>query len=120
MGAVMIAKCSNPSCAASFRYFKEGRLFCLGSDPALRSKSNRVEYFWLCHRCSSTLTLRLREDGTVVTALLPEPIYYVADGVALTSADREKGLLPRSVSSFSPEHLGGHVRTRLKRANHAR
>ncbi len=57
---------NNPSCSVSF--LEDGRLFRLESDPAFRSKSNRVEYFWLCHHCSSTMALHLREDGTLVTA----------------------------------------------------
>jgi hypothetical protein len=95
----MVAECSNPSCSASFLYLKEGRLFRLERDPTLGSKSNRVEYFWLCPGCSSTMTLRLSEDGTVVTVLIPEPFRGVPEGVALTSVDREKGLLLPSVSS---------------------
>jgi hypothetical protein len=81
----MLVKCTNPSCSASFRYLRDGRLFRLELDPTLcSSKSNRVEYFWLCHRCSSEMTLRLREDGTVVTVLLPEPIRGVPDGVSFS------------------------------------
>jgi hypothetical protein len=111
----MLTECSNPSCGAPFRYLKDGRLFRLESDPTLwSSKSNRVEYFWLCDRCSSEMTLRLREDGTVVTVLLPEPIRGVPHGVALTWADRKTGLLLRSVSSPLPEHVWGRTRTRLK------
>lgn len=109
-----LAKCTNDSCSASFRYLEDGRLFRLESDPALRSKSNRVEYFWLCYRCSSTMTLHLSEDGSVIPVLLPEPIRGVPDGVALTSANRERGLLLRGVSSCLPEHFGGRVKTRLK------
>ena len=66
------------------------------------------------------MTLHLREDGAVVTVLLPEAICGVPDGVALTSADRKKGLLLRTVSSTLPEHLGGRARTRLKEGHHAR
>ena len=111
----MLVKFTTPSCSDSFRYLKDGRLFRLESDPTLSSsKSNRVEYFWLCHRCSSKMTLRLIEDGTVVTVLLPEPIRSVPDGVALSWADRKNGLLLRGVSSASPEHVSGRTRTRLK------
>ena len=60
------------------------------------------------------MTLRLGEDGTVLTVLLPELIRGVPDGVALSWADRKTGLLLRSVSSPSPEHAGGRIRTRLK------
>jgi hypothetical protein len=102
----MLGKCTNPSCSASFRYLRDGRLFRLERDPTLwSSKSNRVEYFWLCHRCSSEMTVRLREDGTVVRVLLPEPIRGVPNGVALSWADRKTGLLLRSVGSASQEHV---------------
>jgi hypothetical protein len=96
---VMVAKCSYPSCSASFLYFKEGRLFRLERNQMLGSKSNRVEYLWLCPGCSSTMTLRPSEDGTVVTVLIPEPFRGVPEGVVLTSVDRKKGLLLRTVSS---------------------
>jgi len=110
----MLAKCANGSCSASFRRLAEGRLFRLETDPALgSSKSDRVEYFWLCPLCSSTLTLRLREDGTVGAVLLPEAIRR-ADRVALASAHRQEGLSLCSVSFPLPEHLGGSARTRLK------
>jgi len=53
----MLVKCTNPSCSASFRYLRDGRLFRLEREPTLRSsKTNRVEYFWLCH------PLRVRDD----------------------------------------------------------
>src|ERR1017187_776441 len=104
----MVAKCSNPSCSASFRSLKEGRLFRLENDPTFRSCNvSTPEYFWLCHSCASTMTLRLKEGGTVVTVLLPEAIRGVPDGVALTSTDRRKGLLLRTVSLTLPAHLGG-------------
>jgi hypothetical protein len=111
----MLVKCTNPSCSASFRYLRDGRLFRLERDPTLwSSKSNRVEYFWLCHPCSSEMTLRLKEDGTVATVLLPEPIRGVPNGVTLSWADRKTGLLLRSVSSPTPEHVRGRIRTRLR------
>jgi|ERR1035438_637430 hypothetical protein len=79
----MVAKCRNLSCSASFLYLEDGRLFRLESDPALRSSQSRpVEYFWLCQRCASMMTLRLTEDGKVITAPLPESI---RDGAALMS-----------------------------------
>jgi len=65
------------------------------------------------------MTLRLKEDGTVVTVLLAAVIRGVPDGVALTSTDRKKGLLLRTVSSTLPAHLDGPVRTGLKDGYHA-
>jgi hypothetical protein len=79
------------------------------SDPVVhRRDPNCMEYFWLCDRCSCTLTLRLREDGTVVTVEMPEPIRGVLDSVALAlmSVDRKKGLVLRRVRFPLPEKPG--------------
>ncbi len=101
----MLAKCSNPSCFAPFRYLQEGRLFRLESDPALRTGNcSHVEYFWLCDRCSSTMTLRLGERETVVAVPVPEPIRGVPDDAALISSDRKRGLLLRNVRFPLSEH----------------
>jgi hypothetical protein len=100
----MVAKCSNPSCSAPFRYLKDGTLFRLESNPTLPpSKSDRVEYFWLCNRCSATMTLGLRKDKTVVTVLRPQPILGVPERIALTPADRDRGLWLRNVTSLLPK-----------------
>jgi hypothetical protein len=61
----------------------------------------------------------LREEGTVATVLLPEPMRGIPDGVALSWVDRETGLLLRSVSSPLPERLRGRIRTQLKDGRHA-
>ena len=108
----MLAKCSNPSCLAPFRYLDKGKLFRLESDPARSaSTSNRAEYFWLCDGCSSEMTLRLGEDEAVAAVRIPEPIRGVPAGVALISADRKRGLLLRSVSSPLREDLREGVKT---------
>jgi hypothetical protein len=62
----MISKCANPSCAARFLYLHEGKLFriqrdtpgegLLGMDPA-QKHMNKVEFFWLCPRCATSMTL---------------------------------------------------------------
>jgi hypothetical protein len=97
----MIDQYSCPSCSAPFRYLRDGGLFRLENDPASgSSKSNRVEYFWLCPACSLTMTLRLRADRTVTAVRLPKPIRDLPDGDAVISADRERGLLLCSV--FTP------------------
>jgi hypothetical protein len=100
----MLAKCSNPVCDAPFRYLGDGKLFRLETDPTLRIReSRRWEYFWLCSRCSSTMTLRLEDDETVAAVLLPEPMRDVSDD-AFILVDRKRGLLLRSVSSAVSEH----------------
>jgi hypothetical protein len=94
----MLANCSNPPCSASFRHLQDGKLFCLERDRAFRGrKYDRAEYFWLCHPCSTTMTLRLGKDETVVAVLLPELFRNAPDSIDLSLADRKKGLLLRSV-----------------------
>ena len=62
-GLEMLGKCTNPSCSASFRSLKEGRLFRLENNPTLRSCNvTTAEYFWLCS--CSTMTLHLSDDGS--------------------------------------------------------
>lgn len=88
----MLSKCSNPTCSTPFRYLHEGRLFLLECDSEhSASTSLRGEYFWLCERCSSVMTLRLGEDETVVAVPIPEPICSVPEGVALISVNRKRG-----------------------------
>lgn len=67
--AAMISKCANPLCDARFLYLHEGKLFrferecqdagevLLGIDPKLLKPSSRVEFFWLCGKCSAWMTL---------------------------------------------------------------
>jgi hypothetical protein len=112
----MVAKCSNPSCSTSFQYLQEGRLFRLESDPA--AKFIRVEYFWLCQKCSCAMTLRLGEDGTVIAVPLPEPVFGVPDDIAPSSTDRGRGLLLRCMGRLIPD-LGAAARTLSKGGHNA-
>jgi hypothetical protein len=94
----MLAKCCNPSCDAVFRYLYDGRVFVLENDPAVEPEiSRRPEYFWLCQRCSSKMTLRLGEDTPVVEMLLLHEIQERSDSVVRDSPDRKAGLTLRNV-----------------------
>lgn len=94
----MLAKCTNPSCSASFRHLAEGRLFQLETDPTLESsKTKATEYFWLCDHCSAGMTLRVTEDGKVMATGLREALRN-GPQVAFVSVNHENGLLLRSVS----------------------
>src|SRR5208282_2618771 len=69
MGAVMVAKGRNSSGCSSFRPLK-GRLFRLENDLTFRSSHvTTAERFWLSHCCSSTMTLHLAGDGSVIPAV---------------------------------------------------
>jgi len=60
------------------------------------------------------MTLRLQEDGTVVTALLPDPALGVVDGLILAATDRQRGLWLRSVISILPDRFKGLFEKQLK------
>ena len=65
----MISKCANPDCSARFLYLHDGKLFrfereamnseevLVGFDPAVLKPSSRGDFFWLCAKCSTTMTL---------------------------------------------------------------
>ena len=75
----MVSKCANPECSASFRYFHTGKLFrietsggqdrrrAMGRDDELIKPLRRLEFFWLCERCASRMTLVYdKESGVII------------------------------------------------------
>jgi hypothetical protein len=76
----MVSKCANPNCSTPFHYFREGKIFQVEVDgsggarptgPQLVTtsrKAPRLEHFWLCGPCSSTMTLVLDRSKGVTTA----------------------------------------------------
>ncbi len=102
----MLDKCSNPSCSASFRFLQDGKLFRLERDPRGNnattdsSRSRRVEYYWLCEPCASTMTLRLGDDDCVEAVALPPALQYSPASLGLFLSDRKHGLLLHSVNSW--------------------
>jgi hypothetical protein len=68
----VLAKCANPSCAASFRYLQEGTLFRFESEPVEGVPgAKETEYFWLCPNCAEKMILRL--DASSKIRLVPQP-----------------------------------------------
>jgi hypothetical protein len=70
----MVSKCANPSCSAPFRFLHEGRVFRVESHPESAAEDNlsakkaarRLEFFWLCERCASLMTLAVEKGGVTV------------------------------------------------------
>lgn len=74
----MVSKCANPDCAAPFRYFHQGKLFrletqagpdrrrAMGDDEGAQKRLRRLEFYWLCEKCSSNMTL-VSEKGIGVS-----------------------------------------------------
>jgi len=90
----MLPKCCNPLCTNSFRSLADGKLFRLENDATLRPSTPTKEYFWLCPSCSPTMTLRISNDGEVITVRMSEQVHLEGD-----LANRKEGLLLSDVSS---------------------
>jgi hypothetical protein len=72
----MLSKCANPDCSMPFHYLREGKLFQIDHSPngpqlvSGKRPTRRIEYFWLCGECASSMSLAVRGDS-VVTVPLP-------------------------------------------------
>jgi hypothetical protein len=80
--ASMLSKCANPACTTPFHYLRDGKLFQIDTSlscplrvgPQLVAEPRqpqRVEFFWLCAECSSTMTLAFQRGKGVVMVPLP-------------------------------------------------
>lgn len=80
----MLSKCANPSCSTPFRYLREGRLYRIdvanagevhSHGPFLvngRKGPEKIEHFWLCAECATSLTLSFEKDrGVTVVPRAP-------------------------------------------------
>jgi len=115
VGLVMLAKCTNPSCSAEFRYLHEGTLFRLVLDSAVRPPEVKAtEYFWLCGGCSATLTLRLGEDGTVIAVPLPHSVGGDSEEKAFVAGDRKNGWMLHKTGLLLSGQFGYRVGVRLR------
>jgi hypothetical protein len=81
----MVSKCANPGCSNPFRYMHEGKLFRMEAEiqpagssslpyrPNGKKSVRRMEFFWLCDNCASTMTLIYEKGvGVRVRPLAPE------------------------------------------------
>jgi hypothetical protein len=58
----MLSKCANPDCTSTLHYLREGKVFKVESEAGIflldgTKPARKVEHFWLCGNCSSTMTL---------------------------------------------------------------
>ncbi len=74
----MLNKCANPDCPEQFRSLRQGRLFVMDTAPqpilemtvAVRRKPERLEYFWLCHRCCKSQRIIADANHRIIVALI--------------------------------------------------
>ena len=83
----MLSKCLNPTCLATFRYLRDGRVFHLEVPaPGQNGTMRRREYFWLFGRCCATFTIVVK-DGT--PAVRPRFI-ELTSGERMEESEEEK------------------------------
>ena len=69
----MLAKCANPYCSTPLVYLREGKIFMIEASLTLvgPKPQNRVEHFWLCGPCSSSMTLTFDQKQGVQVVSKP-------------------------------------------------
>jgi len=76
----MISKCANPACSVPFHYLRDGKLFRMEYDPQPPATTDltepgrpvrKVEHFWLCGSCSTSMTLVMNKGKVETVALDP-------------------------------------------------
>ena len=78
----MLSKCANPACTMPFHYLRDGKLLQIDTSlggphmvgqmlAAEPRQPHRIEFFWLCAECSSTMTLAFQRGKGVVMVPLP-------------------------------------------------
>jgi hypothetical protein len=89
----MLSTCANPVCDETFRFLRDGQLFRLQCEILTGlSEIESPQYFWLCARCSKSMSLRLDKDGRVIAVAGREGKSADAEP-ELTLLDRRRGLL---------------------------
>jgi len=95
----MLAKCANPACSATFRYFPEGRLFVFEpkpdtpmrgppADPEYTSRSSSPQYFWLCSSCCSAMTVQPDGDHGVTVVRkqgVPQNVFVMEERTGMAA-----------------------------------
>ena len=89
----MLSKCANPPCSASFRYFRQGKLFRVETEPSgmvpTAKASARSEFFWLCDDCASHLTLEYDRQTSVVIVKRLDPELRAASKPAVAVGKKD-------------------------------
>ena len=71
----MLSKCANPDCVETLHYLREGKVFKIESDGLFlidgKKPVKKVEHFWLCGNCSSTMTLTFDQSTGVQVSKKP-------------------------------------------------
>lgn len=88
----MINSCFNPQCSKPLRYLREGRVFAFTVPVAAMKtggrRTDRLEHYWLCGRCSVAMTLKQTCEGIY---LVPRPFAGIRRGAATAAHNIMEG-----------------------------
>lgn len=104
----MLAKCTNLYALLRSGIVAKGHLFRLETGEADGSSKVKVtEYFWLCERCSVSMTLHLAYDGRVMPTELQGRVRHGQPQLALVMLNHENQRSLRGVRFFRKSHPRG-------------
>jgi len=108
----MITKCANHSCGQPFKYFRGGKLFVVtapskDSTTIPGGHSRRLEHYWLCQNCASTMTLLLGMDGDAKVVSLDSGESYL---LPKRMPARAAPALPKPMQGAIANDLASHLR----------
>jgi hypothetical protein len=99
----VLYKCANPACLTAFRHMGQGKLFQIESEdleaaasrPAMSKRKarsvHRIERYWLCDECGSSLTLTFDPGRGVVAVPLRDGARQIATTAHLRQIPRASG-----------------------------
>jgi hypothetical protein len=89
----MLSKCLNPTCSATFRYLRDGRVFHLEIPaPGDSGASRRREYFWLCGRCCTSFIVVVKNGAPALSSRFIE----LTSGERLEEGEEEKAFFEQA------------------------
>lgn len=100
----MLAKCANPPCCSSFHSLEDGMLFRVEAEFNA-GDVRKTEYFWLCSRCSETMTLYLDENASVQPLPFATFAQCTVDMVHFKPVKRSHGLLLSCIHAWRGNHM---------------
>ena len=102
---IVLNKCANPECRESFRRLQGGKLFRWQCEVGNRPVQDEPEFFWLCQKCSTRMTLRLDDETKVKTVPVADQIPHTHNSVHFVPLDRKPGSFLSCLHFLAPGPL---------------
>jgi hypothetical protein len=81
----MVSNCANPACNKPLYYLREGRIYvfdtAVGTMDGAKKAERRVEHYWLCGSCATTLALTQDAQGSIRMLRKPRAVHELDESV---------------------------------------